>query len=298
MVGGRYRVLIASVPWLTTGIIQSALRSPKMHFKSQPFWFAVDRFTYIRDLNSFNNGNVDNLILFRYPRRSCLALGGLLFSMRALLALKPLVSRGCAPTGRFAEGQTCALLAILWIVPHLVLIALGYIGMQYHVRYVLFCLVPYYVLVAKGITTIPIPAARAAWVIGIILYSGFALRADYFRAYKENYRGALLHVASAQQPGDCMVNFPNPNTDLPEREWTVYLSSRTPPRIIPPDTIESTAGDCGRVWFVSWQVFPADADQLQQIERKLPAFFSKAEERHYLWVGTTLFARQSHPLAF
>lgn len=290
-------VVIAFAPWLTTGIIESALRSPKTSFKSQPFWFAVDRLTYIRDLNAFNNGNVDNLVTLRSFRRSCLVAGWLLFSMPALLALRPLVSRGAAPTGRFPGGQSLALLAILWIAPHLVLIAMGLLGMQYHVRYALFCMVPYYVLAARGITTFPVPAARAVWVIGIILYSSFALRANYFRPYKENYRDALLHLASAQQPGDCMVIFPN-NIDLPIREWTVYLSSRTPPRVISPDVIESGAGDCGRVWFVAWQVFPEDADQLHQIERKLPTFFTKTEDRHYFWVSTTLFARPSHPATF
>jgi 4-amino-4-deoxy-L-arabinose transferase-like glycosyltransferase len=286
-------VLIAFVPWLTSGVIHSALSSPKVTLKSQPLFFGIDRFTYIRDLTGFNNGNVDNLILPRSPRRWCVLLGGLLFSMPALLALKPLVSRGAAREGGFVERHTSALLAILWIVPHLVLIAMGLMGMQYHVRYVLFCIVPYYVLVAKGVTAIPIPTARAAWVIGIILFSGFALRANYFSPYKEDYRDALLHIASAQQPGDCMVYFPYPETDLPEREWTVYLSARTPPRIIPPSTIETAAGDCGRVWFISWQVFPADTEHLQQIERRLPAFFSEAEEKHYFWVVTALFERQA-----
>jgi hypothetical protein len=291
-------VVIAFTPWLTTGIIETALRSPKTSFKTQPFWFAVDRLTYIRDLNAFNNGNVDNLISFRSYRRKCLVAGWLLFSLPALLALRPLVSRGAAPTGRFSEGQSVALLAILWIAPHLVLIAMGFGGMQYHVRYAMFCMVPYYVLAARGITTIPVPVARAVWVIGIVLYSSFALRANYFRPYKENYRDALLHLASAQQPGDCMVIFPDPKSDLPAREWAVYVTSGTPPRVISPDAIESDAGDCGRVWFVAGQVFPTDADQLHQIERKLPTFFTETEDRHYFWVSTTLFARQSHPVTF
>jgi 4-amino-4-deoxy-L-arabinose transferase-like glycosyltransferase len=290
-------VVIAFAPWLTSGIIDSALRSQKTSLKSQPPWFAVDRYTYIRDLNVFNNGDVDTLTNFNYRRKFLLA-GLLLFSVPALLALRPLVSRRTAPAGGFPEGKSLALLAILWLAPHLVLIAMGSLGMQYHVRYVLFCIVPYYVLAAKGITTIPIPAVRAVWVVEIILFSCFALRVNYFRPYKENYRDALLHVALLQQPGDCMVYFPNPNTDLPSREWTVYLSARTPPRIIAPERIGSDAGDCGRVWFVAWQVFPAETDQLNQIERKLPAFFTKTEEQHYFWVSTALFTRQSHPVGF
>jgi 4-amino-4-deoxy-L-arabinose transferase-like glycosyltransferase len=286
-------VVIAFTPWLTSGIIESALRSPKTSFKSQPFWFAVDRFTYIRDLNFFNNGNINNLINLRSSRRSCFVAGWLLFTMPALLALRPLVSRGAAPTGRFPERQSLALLAILWIAPHLVLIATASLGMQYHVRYALFCLVPYYVLAARGITTFPVPAARAVWVIAIILYSSFALRANYFRPYKENYRDALLHVASAQQPGDCMVIFPDPKAELPSWEWGIYLPSRTPPRVISLDAIESDASDCGRVWFLAGQVFPTDADLLHQTERKLPTFFMKTEDRHYFWVSTSLFARQS-----
>jgi len=287
-------VVIAFTPWLTTGIIQSALGSPKTSFKSQPFWFAVDRLTYIRDLNAFNNGNFDNLINFRSFGRLRLVAGGLLFSMPTFLALRPLVSRGPAPTGRFPEGQSLALLAILWIAPHLVLIAIGFGGMQYHVRYALFCTVPYYVLAARGITTIPVPAVRAVWVIGIILFSSFALRANYFRPYKENYRDALLHIASAQQPGDCMVLFPDPKAELPSWEWAVYLPSRTPPRVISPDTIASDAGDCGRMWFLAGQVFPTDADKLHQLERKLPTFFTKTEDQHYFWVSTSLFTRQLH----
>jgi 4-amino-4-deoxy-L-arabinose transferase-like glycosyltransferase len=291
-------VVIAFTPWLTTGIIETALRSPKTSFKTQPFWFAVDRLTYIRDLNAFNNGNVDNLISFRSYRRSCLVAGWLLFSIPALLALRPLVSRRAAPTGGFPEGQSLALLAILWIAPHLVLIAMGFGGMQYHVRYALFCMIPYYVLASRGITTIPVSAARAVWVIAIILYSSFALRANYFRPYKENYRDALLHLASAQQPGDCMVIFPDPKSDLPSREWDIYVSSQTPPRVISPDEIGSEAGACGRVWFVAGQVFPTDADLLHQLERKLPTIFTETEDRHYFWVSTALFSRQSPPVTF
>jgi mannosyltransferase len=287
-------VVIAFTPWLTTGIIKSALRSPKTSLKSQPPWFAVDRLTYVRDLNAFNNGNADNLTTFRSYGRSVLIAGCLLFSMPALLALRPLVSRGAAPSGRFPERQRLALLAILWITPHLVLIAMGFLGMQYHVRYALICIIPYYVLAARGLTTIPIRAVRAVWVIGIILYSSFALRANYFRPYKENYRDALLHLASAQQPGDCMVIFPDPKAELPSWEWTVYVGSRTPPRVISSDAIESDAGDCSRVWFVAAQVFPAQSDQLHQLERKLPTFFTETEDRHYFWVSTALFARQSH----
>lgn len=286
-------IVIAFTPWLTTGIVKSALRSPKTSLKTQPPWFAVDRLTYIRDLNAFNNGNADNLITFRSYGRAVLVVGWLLFTFPALLAFKPLVSRGAAPSGRFSERQRLALLAILWIAPHLVLIAMGFLGMQYHVRYALICIIPYHVLAARGLTTIPLRAVRAVWVVGIILYSSFALRANYFRPYKENYRDALLHLASAQQPGDCMVIFPDPKAELPSWEWAVYLGSRTPPRVIAPDAIESDAGDCGRVWFVAAQVFPAQSDLLHQLERKLPTFFAETEERHYFWVSTALFARQS-----
>jgi hypothetical protein len=175
---------------------------------------------------------------------------------------------------------------------------MGSLGMQYHVRYVLFCTVPYYVLAAKGITTIPVPALRAVWIFGIVLFSCFALRANYFRPYKEDYRDALLHLASAQQPGDCMVISPDPKSDLPSREWAVYVPSRTPPRVIPPDAIQSDAGNCDRVWFLAGQILPSDADQLRQFERKLPTSFTETEERHYFWVSTTLFTRQPNPGTF
>lgn len=280
-------MLAAFAPWFMSGIVESALRSPKITRVNQAPWYTAHWSTFFQDLNRFNNGYVSGLL--NSSPRWCFIVGGLLFSLPILLALKPLVAAGAARPARSPDRENSVLMAILWMAPHVTLVVLGLMGMQYDVRYVLFCIVPYYVLVARGIMTMPVLAWRTVWVVGIVLFSGFALRANYFVPYKEDYRDALVHVAKAQQPGDCVLFFP---AGILPRAWTVYQVNQTLPPVVGPEALDPGAGSCNRVWLVKYERMGVKTDELRRLEQKLQPSFTRVGEQQYFWVGTTLFARQ------
>jgi mannosyltransferase len=277
----------AFVPWLTSGVVEKALGSPKVTRVNQAPWYTAHWTAFFQDLNRFNNGYIRGLL--DSSPWWCFIVAGLLFSLPVLLALKPRVSPGGTLGAKSLDRENSVLLAILWLAPHVTLVGLGLMGMQYDVRYVLFCIVPYYVLVARGIMTMPVPAWRIAWVAGIALFSGFALRANYFIPYKEDYRAALLHVAKAQQPGDCVLFYP---VGILPRAWSVYQVGWTLPRIIGLQASDLRAESCERVWLVKYERMGVKKDELRRLEQKLQPSFIRSEEQQYFWIGTTLFERK------
>lgn len=169
------------------------------------------------------------------------------------------------------------------------MIILNRLGLQYDLRYALFCLVPYYLLVARGVATMRSPLWRCAWLVGIILYSGFALRVNYSMPYKEDYRRAIGHIANAQQPGDCAIFFPFHSLPL---QWGVYAAKRPPPEIFRTEPQASGIDRCSRVWLVKYSRVAGSSAELHRIEQNLIESFIKVEEKYYFWVDTDLYARR------
>lgn len=285
---GASAMVAAFLPWLSSGVVYSALHSAKTLPQSQPSWFSADWLTFFRDLNSFNNGAINGAL---HPAsRMSFAFGLLLFAVPVLLALKPLFRRA-AVLEKWSNRDSALLLAMLWLVPHLILLGLAMRGMQYSNRYSLFCLVPYYVLVAGGLASLPRSVWRWSWLAAIVLYSGFALRAQYSVPYKEDYRGALRFVAARQEPGDCAIFMPYGGLPI---QWDIYEQNHKPPDLIAPAALDSKASLCGRIWLVTESRVSSISDRahLKEVEQKLgPLFFVKTEEKQYFWVDVALFAR-------
>jgi 4-amino-4-deoxy-L-arabinose transferase-like glycosyltransferase len=286
LVWGALAVAVAFVPWLASGVVYNALHSGKTLPESQPNWFSAHWYTILRDVNRFNNGAIDGP-LDSAPR--CSYVCGLLFLLPALLALKPIVGmRAGVASGKWMDRDSALLLGGLWLVPHLILLVLGIRGMQYDVRYSLFCIVPYYLLVAGGLSSLPRNALRWSWIAAIVLYSALALRATYFVPYKEDYKGALTYIAAAENPDDCAIFLPFET--LPY-QWEIYAEGRQPPRMIVPGALDAEIGRCGRMWLVKYSRVRPRGNQLKEIEQKVGTVLVKTEERHYFWIDTVLFTR-------
>ncbi len=287
--GGVLAIGASFLPWLASGVVRTMLHSNVTTLRAQPTWFAANWLSFLRDLNRYNNGAIDGA-LHDAPRWSVAC--GLLFLVPVILALKPLFQRAAVPKS-WSSRDSVLLLAMLWLAPHLILLGLATTGMQYDVRYSLFCLVPYYILVAAGISSLPRTVWRWSWLAVIVLYSGLALRAQYFVPYKEDYRGALQYLAAAEMPGDCVVFLPFGGLPL---QWDVYERNKQPPHIIAPAALDAESGSCGRIWLVRYSRVDTDADraQLKEVEQNLGALsFVKAEENHYFWVDSASFTRST-----
>ncbi|MGH8551191.1 MAG: glycosyltransferase family 39 protein [Methylococcales bacterium] len=145
------------------------------------------------------------------------------------------------------EDQFTYLLALVSIVPTLVPILLGSMGLQYDTRYSLAGLSAYYLLVARGLSLINITKWRLI-LVGLSLgYSVIALRANYFSPYKENWRDSLAVLAKNYRTGDCTVF--SPFSTLPD-EWSVYRYYLQQPslNIIPLRELDDLVPSCKRVW--------------------------------------------------
>ena len=277
---------LAFLPWLASGVVGNALHSPRTIPAGQPPWILDQWSALIRDVNRFDNGAVDGLRA-KVPWWS-FAAGGLLFVWPVWLAVRRLASRATALPENRGDVRSTALLATLWLAPHLTLMILALKGVPYDVRYALACTVPYYLLAGRGITIMRSRIWRCASLAGILLYSGYALRADYFIPYKENYRDALGHIANAQQPGDCALFFPDGTLPL---QWGVYHAGQTPPRIIRPEPETSDMEGCKRIWLVTYTKAAPPSGQLRSVHRNLTASFIEVERQHYFGVDVMLYAR-------
>jgi 4-amino-4-deoxy-L-arabinose transferase-like glycosyltransferase len=285
---GAFAIGVSYIPWLTSGVVYTILHNPISKPMSQPPWFAAHWYSIIQDLNRFNNGAIrgplDPAPLGSYAF-------GLLFVFPALLALRPLIDRGSGhAVETWSNRDSALLLTVVWLVPQLIMLVIAFWGIRFDVRYTLFCLVPYYALVAGGLASLPRSVLRWSWLAVIVLYSALALRAQYLDHYKEDYRGALQYLAGAERPGDCVIFMPLGELPL---QWDVYERNKLPPHIIAPAALDAESGRCGRIWLVKFsRVFTAsDQAQLKGVEQSLGAFFfNKTEERQYFWVDVALFA--------
>ncbi len=281
--------VVAAVPgilWATSGVIGRGLHSHVV--AAQPPWFAVYWWTPLASINDFNNGRFAGL--HAPPPLWTFVAGGLLFSVPGLLALRPLLSRDAATATARTERERALLLLLLCALPLLLVWALGLLNVQYDVRYVLFCILPYYLLVARGLSRLRTPLARTLWATLALAYGLGALRANYFVPYKENYRDALAYLASAYRAGDCCVFLPFERMPL---EWTVYQGDAPPPRMATLETIASGEASCDRVWLITYRRVQWAIQRDEDGERSLQATHSRVSEREYFWVNVALYTERS-----
>jgi hypothetical protein len=204
--------------------------------------------------------------------------GGLLFTLPALWALKPILSSRDQPGEK--QRMALLLLACLTALPLAGSSALALLDVQYHVRYMIFALAPYLVLVARGIATIPSPWLSRATLASAVCWSLLALRPLYFQPYKEDYRSALAYLNANYRGGDCCVSAPRRWDGHMPFYWYSYYSRRPEPRVLPFGEIDSWRGSCRRIWLV-WDV-PWYLNRIgrneKEIKRKLESFAALADQ--------------------
>jgi uncharacterized membrane protein len=288
LIGGAVVVLLAYTPWMASGVLEHALHKPKVLAGDQPFWFAAHWWTFFSTVNRFNNGALAGVL--NSSPRWCFFAGAFLFTVPALLALKPFIMRS-ADSVRRAEREGLVFLTILWLLPLLCVIAVAAVGVQYDVRYVFHCTAPYYILVARGISGIRFPALRAVLVGLIVVYSGYALWSNYFIPYKENYRDALAYVAREYKEGDCCLFTPSGKVPL---QWFIYQRNTAPPRVVDADSILSGLTSCQRVWLVAYGRVDSAIVKAEAASRGLEITHAKIAERRYFWVTVKLYELKSH----
>lgn len=236
---GLYALLLA--PWLASGVLQSAAGQRVAHFEHVAPWFSVDAWTFLRTMDDFHGGRMDGMLApaprWTYP------IGAVLFGLPALLGLRSIASRSA--TGDEKAGTV--LLALLWLVPILCLILLGFARIQFATRYVLFCAAPYLVLVARGLATLrPIP--RAGFLAGIVVWSALSLRALYAIPHKEDWRGALSELALGVRPSDRVLFLPFGEVPY---EWPVYHPDGPELDVVALD--DPGRIDCDRLWVLGYE---------------------------------------------
>src|SRR6185295_5035209 len=82
-------------------------------------------------------------------------------------------------------------------------LVVGRVIQFYDARYIAYCAIPYYILVARGWSQLKSPVPRILVILVGLTCSIYALRAVYFIPYKQNYRDALAYVSGHSKSGDC-----------------------------------------------------------------------------------------------
>jgi hypothetical protein len=282
-IGGAGAAGLATLlPWLVfalPGQVHKVAAFP------QPPWFALNRWTLIITLSRFNNGAVWGFYGWP-PRWAYAAVGfGLLFTGPAvLMAWRLLRKRENALSD--SERSATSLALILWLLPLLMIVALGLVNIPYDVRFVAFCIAPYYILTAAGICRLQSMPLKVVIVTVILCYSGGALRANYFIPYKENYRDAVRYISQRHWEDDCYAFVPSGD---PPWSWAIYTSVIPARRIIPGQD-ESSWADCRRIWVFSYKrVSDVPPHEWQELLQKLKANRQKTEDQQFFWVGVELY---------
>jgi mannosyltransferase len=278
--GGAAAVTLAYLPWLTSGVVQTATHSGKT-FSGAHSWWSVHWYTFVTAVNFFNNGKPAGLLrsapLWTYP------IGAALFSIPAVLAFF------FSPERR--DRQHFWLAAMLWILPILGALAGGLMNLQYDVRYVAFCAAPYYILVGRGIAAIPRPFLRACLIVLLLGYTANSLRANYFIPRREDFRGAATYVQQHRRPGDCAVFLPKFRAPL---QWNIEHPDGDSLRTLDASDYAERASSCDRIWTISGYSGgnPLHVTQAKAEQARLEASHTRIDQQHYTWVDVALFSRK------
>ena len=292
--GGILGLALAYLPWLSSGVLGEALYGEKAHAlgaltNSRPSF--RHPFTAIVSLNMFNNGQSNGLLLSSGAPWWTFIVGGVLFCLPAALALRPLVVRHHERTDKGNAQENLVFLVLLLGVPMALALTAGFLHLPYEVRYVAFCTAPYYILVARGISTWRSAALRWAFIVFLLAYSARSLRANYFIPYKEDYKHALAFVARDSQRGDCAVVAPLWDERQARWAWSIYEGDQPEPRVIPLDSALSSAAECRRVWLISvfHENWPHAIEEAESARRRLAQTYAEIERRRFFWVDIDLF---------
>ncbi len=288
IVGGGFLVAALLIPWLAGGVVVQALQSPKIMPETVGPWFQVHWWTLGTTINRFNNGYYFG-IDFGTRWWNYLA-GALLLCLPAALALRPLLRRGPAKGPEALQKEHLLFISALFVIPlATALIAGAVFHVQYHPRYMLFLVAPYYLLVARGVMSLESPVWRSGLTVLLILYGLGSLRSVYFIPYKENYRDALGEMARGYREGDCSLFVPQ---GIPE-QWSIYYGDPSRLRVVTVEAALHGGGTCRRIWAVTYRRAENMAAVADAELRKLQPQYTQREVKHYFWVDVHLFEQNS-----
>ena len=286
LICGTILFVVFYSPWIAiSNVIGQALHSERTLPTALPPWFAASWLSPVKAINQFNNGRFFGIVAGSTPWILC--AGGLLFTLPALRALKPLWNIFRVDVAECPNQESLVLLSILWLVPMCLVIVLGIsMNVPYDVHYIAFCAAPYYILVAHGISKLDAFAVRPIVVIAVLIYSVVALRSNYFIPYKENYRDALAYVANHYREGDYCVFLPFQQIPL---QWFIYHGNHPELKVAELDTVVSSPKHYNRIWLVTYHRVSWATRRSEEGERKLEATHSLEEEKQYFWVNVALY---------
>jgi 4-amino-4-deoxy-L-arabinose transferase-like glycosyltransferase len=276
----------ALAPWLRFAFnAQMSAASDRV----QPEYFSFDLSTAVSTINRFNNGATSGVLdtapSWTYP------VGLLLFCMPVLLLLwRSFRGTGAASPGPVVERSATVFALLLFASPLGSVFILGFFfNVQYNIRYSAFCIGPYYMLAGAGLMLIRPPGLRWLVLASLVAYSGYSLRAVYFKPYKENYRDAIRVVDEVAQPGDCFAFMPFGGPPL---EWEIYTSLKPDPQLTPRSGADEIAA-CRRLWVLRYQrsVTPFHARWRDWLATTTSSY-AKVVDRSFFWVRVELFEKK------
>ncbi|MBV8843596.1 MAG: glycosyltransferase family 39 protein, partial [Bryobacterales bacterium] len=271
--------------WLASGVAWEALFGSKLsntlgkaHSET---WYAVFEL-----VNVFNNGRPTGLFPGLGPWWTFLA-GAFLFTLPALLALKPLLSP--VEKGSKSERESPMFLFMLIVIPVFLALLIGRVIRFYEFRYLSFCAAPYCILIARGISSLNNRTLRLTVTLAALAYSGYSLRANYFIPSKENFRDATIYLASHAQPNDCFVVVPPGDEQHIQMAWEIYARGRPPLTLTPVEQFRNES--CTRVWLIAdtHGDFDGPVQRAKRTRDQLAQSLIHIEGRSWFWIALDLY---------
>jgi hypothetical protein len=272
-------VVLAFIPWLTSGVLDHARRAPKVMPSTLPTHFQIHWSTPVTTINRFNNGEL--AAGGQTPRWSFL-VGFLLFTLPALASLRPLVA-GHRADRDGKEEQALALLAMLWLLPIAAVLLLGLVHVQYQARYVFFACAPYYLLVARGLSGLPDRRLQALFGTLVIAYSSCGIWFIQAHPFNEDTKSAVAYVAGRSAAGDCAVFWLDDKLLL---QWRSDRGGVPPFKLLDASKPLAEAEGCRRIWTVV--IVAVDGRIREQIEGRLRPVYALLEEKRFYKVDVGL----------
>ncbi len=235
------------LPWAMPFIIQ--ILDVEQGFWLPPPWpkLVLDTFRNFHFAFLASDFPLRPLWIWSYPVFACAGLAGLLLRKYSLRDGRPgrrevesglSVDEGESHSNRSGAGGTAILLACLFVIPHLIALAVSMRSPVYAERPLIWTTLPYFMLIGAGIRFLGGPAltrlnsalrgasywskaggggrfaglldstrlaAQIFVLVAIVTLSGFCLHGYYYFFPKEGWDGAAAYVAERVEPGDLIV---------------------------------------------------------------------------------------------
>lgn len=285
-IGGALLVVALYLPWLSSGIIRVMLMD---YAKGHSGNVLLHWWTPLTVVNEFNNGRI--LGFNSASNWWAFLLGVLFFSLPAIVALKPLIHETPRDPSARMMRENLVLLLLLCVIPAAAAIITGKVDKPFNIRYITFIGPFYYLLVGFGWSAVNPALLRRALVIVGAFYCAFALRANYFIPYIENYRDAYQHIAQTRESGDCYLGAPTWERTHIRWAWSFYHGDLPPLTLSNIDDFKSDPNSCSRVWLISVNDYEdaGDAAEIKEFQTRLAQIYKEIDKQRYYWVSLDLY---------